>query len=195
MFPSIRDFLGTLSGYKQLYDTCEINSFLWEDTARECIDVDLVEAHDKIKRLELLVPHETPPKITYVTTRDSAWLQSRIDSMELGIIRLPLDGTYRLTNQSNFLNIVAWDWLDALPYISERFDCENFAIAFKSIVDLHFKLNQVGIVIDYQSGHAYNLVVYPDGNISVFEPQFDGLYLWSERITKFYSLSGAFVLL
>jgi hypothetical protein len=115
--------------------------------------------------------------------------------MNLGIQRLPLDVTYYLTNQRGFLNVVAWDWTDTLPYIRERFDCENFALLFKAHVDLHFHINQVAVIIDYQSGHAYNLVVYPDGNKQVLEPQSDALYVWTQRIEKFYSLKGAIALI
>ena len=150
---------------------------------------------ETIRQLELLVPRPTPPKIDYIVEKDTAWIQQVIDGLGLGIIRLPLDATYRLTDYGNFLNIVVWDWIDSIKYQSDIFDCENFAIAFKSHVDEIFLLNQVGIVIDYESGHGYNLVIFPNGKVMILEPQSDNLYIWTQRPEKFYSLHGAIVLI
>lgn len=194
MVDSIRDFLGTISGYKQLHETCIGD---WRDAQATVHDltIDLRKAQLKIKQLEDLVPHPAPPKITSVLEKDSIWVQQVIDELGAGIIRLPLDSKYRLTNEDNFLNIIAWDWVDVEKYQKEVFDCEQFAIAFKSHVDWYFGLNQVGIVIDYQSGHAYNLVIYPDGDVSVLEPQQDALYIWEKRPAPFYTMEGAIVLI
>ena len=159
------------------------------------LELELADAKETIRQLELLTPRPTPPVIEYVVKRDSAWIQEKIDSLGLGIVRLPLDATYRLTNKTNFREIIAWDWTDRIDYIKERYDCEQFAIQLKAIVDLYFHLNQVAIVIDYKSGHAYNLVIYDDGDIDVLEPQSDGLYFWEERLKDFYSLQGAIALI
>jgi hypothetical protein len=189
-----RDFLGDLSGYKQLYEAT-LNELL---IARERIDelqMLLTAAQDTIRQLELIAPRPAPPVLGNIITKDTAWVQAELDAMELGIQRLPLDVTYFLANQRSFLNVVAWDWTDTLPYIRERFDCENFALLFKAHVDLHFHLNQVAVIIDYQSGHGYNLVMYPDGNKQVLEPQSDALYVWTRRPEAFYSLKGAIALI
>jgi len=150
---------------------------------------------ERNRQLELLVPRPTPPEIDYVVEKDTVWVQSVLDGLRLGIIRVPLDSIYRMTNQKNFLNVVAWDWIDSIKYDKEFFDCENFAISFKAHVDMYFKLSQVGIVIDYKSKHGYNLVIYPDGNVHVLEPQSDALYVWPKRPEKFYSLKGAIVII
>ena len=189
-----RDFLGDLSGYKLKYERCSTN-FAECSVNLKDVGSRLIEAENTIRQLELLVPRPAPPMIDLIAQKDSTFIQQVLDSMKLGIIRLPLDGTYYMTNQSNFLNIIAWDWTDRIDYLKEKFDCENFAILFKAIVDLYFHLNQVGIVIDYKSGHGYNLVVYPDGNVMVLEPQSDGLYLWTKRVKDFYSLEGAVALI
>jgi hypothetical protein len=188
-----RDFLGEISGYKQLYEAASLELYEAKVTIAE-LSKELAEAKETIRQLELLVPRPSPPVLGYVIQKDTAWLQQELDAMKLGLIRLPLDAIYYLTNQSSFLNIVAWDWTDTLPYIRERFDCENFALLFKAHVDLHFHLNQVAVIIDYQSGHGYNLVIYPDGNKQVLEPQSDALYVWTKRPEKFYSLQGAIAL-
>jgi len=189
-----QDFLGNLSGYKQRYETML-------SSLEACVGdrLDCLKKKHKLEQeneqLKLLVPRPAPPEITYVVEKDSAWVQQCLDKMGLDIIRLPLDAKYKLTNRSNFLNVIAYDWIDSKKYVAEVFDCENFAIAFKSHCDEYFGLNQVGIVIDYESGHGYNLVVLSDGTVWVLEPQSDGLVVWNSRVTVFYALEGAYVLL
>jgi hypothetical protein len=137
--------------------------------------------------------HPSPPKISVVKEKDSPWIDSCLAPLK--VVRLPLDGQYRLTDQNNFLNIVSWDWIDSRQYVTDVFDCENYAIAFKSRIDEYFGLNQVGIVIDYKSMHGYNLVVFPDANVMLLEPQNDKLFIWTSRSLVFYALEGAFVLI
>jgi hypothetical protein len=191
---SIRDFLGDVSGYRPLY----LASLTELEDARETIErltLELAEAKEKIRQLELLVPRPAPPELTYIVERDSAWIQWAIDDMGLGIKRLQLDVKYRLTSQGNWLNILAWDFTDQIPTLKEIFDCENFAILLKAFSDLYFHVNQLGIVLDYKSAHSYNLAVWPDGNKGVVEPKSDGIYVWTKRIELFYPLEGAYVLL
>lgn len=151
----------------------------------------LNEARDTLMRTS---PHPPPPAINYVQESDTAWVQQCLHNLEPTIVRLPLDLKYYLTNQTNFLNIVAWDWVDSKKYQREIFDCENFAIAFKSHVDWQFGLNQVGIVIDYAAGHGYNLAIFPDGRVMLFEPQNDQLFVWANRAAQ-YVLKNSFVLI
>ena len=159
------------------------------------LELALQIANETIRQLKLLVPRPVPPKVTDVIKQGTVFIQSALDRMKLGIIRIPLDETYYMANQSDFLNVVAWDWVDTLDWTKDRWDCENFAFVFKSHVDLFFGLNQVGIVIDYVSRHSYNLVVYPDGKVQILEPQSDALYVWTQRPGAFYSLKGAIVLI
>lgn len=187
---SFCDLLGDLSGYRPKYlnaisllDACDDDK-IW-------LAQQLAQRDELIRQLKLLTPRPSPPEITYVVEKNTVWIQQQIDSMGLFMVRQPLDVTYRLTNQSNMLNIVAWDVTDQIRYIKERFDCENFAILFKAMVDLYFHLNQVAIIIDYKSRHGYNLILYPNGKHQVCEPQSDGLYLWTKRIEDFYSMKGA----
>jgi hypothetical protein len=138
-------------------------------------------------------PHPIPPELGTITQKDTTWVQTCLTKLEPSLDRLPLDSTYRMVSQSKFLNIVAWDWVDSKKYEAEIFDCENFAITFKTHIDWYFGLNQVGIVIDYKMGHGYNLVVFPDGKVMLFEPQTDGLFVWGTN--SIYVLKGAYVLL
>ncbi|MDQ2053222.1 hypothetical protein [Halobellus sp. H-GB7] len=60
-----------------------------------------------------------------------------------------------------------------LPYRPERFDCENFAGAFRALVAFGLGTNTVGVVIDWSGGHAYNVIVDADGGVTFYEPQDD----------------------
>ena len=191
---SWRDFLGEISGYKTKYERCSANFAQCHDVVLE-LGKKLDQAEETIRQLELLVPRPPPPEIDYVVERDSAWVQQQIDSMDLGIIRYPLNAVYPMTNQANTLNIIAWDWADKLPWIRTKFDCEEFALLFHINTALFLGLRHVGIVLDYSSGHAYNLILYPDGNKQILEPQSDGLYIWTQRPEQFYPLNGAVVLI
>lgn len=190
----IKEFFGDLSGYRTKYlDAIELLDACSEDKlwlARE-----LAKRDDLIRQLRLLTTMPEPPEITYKVTRDTIWIQQQIDSMGLAIVRVPLDMEYILTNHSNMLNVIAWDATDKIKYVREKFDCENFAILFKAMTDLVFHLNQVVIIMDYISKHSYNLILYPNEKHQVCEPQSDGLYLWTERLDKFYSMRGAIAII
>ena len=190
---NLRDILCQLLG-------CKADCTAQEQALRACLtqneqlDITIRDLKAENEQLKLLVPHPAPPKIDNIAQRDSAFIQSVLDGMKLNIQRLPLDQTYYLTNQSNFLNIVAWDWTDRTEYIREKYDCENFAFTFKAAIDFYFNINQVGMVIDYQAGHAYNIVIYPDGNAQIIEPQNDSLWFWRVR-PNVYDMRGAIVLI
>lgn len=188
------ELLGDLSGYRPKYleaidklDACAKDK-LW-------LVKELEKAQELVMQLKLLVPREPPPEITYIVERDTIWIQQQVDSMGLAMLRHPLDVTYRMTNHSNMLNVVAWDNTDAIQYIREQFDCENFALLFKARVDLFFHLGQVAVILDYISKHGYNLIFYPNENHMVCEPQSDGLYIWTKRVKDFYSMRGAICLI
>lgn len=143
-----------------------------------------------------------PPLIDFVVEKDASWVEKQLEP--LGVIWLQLDTHYFMTNQTNFLNLIAWDWTNTYPHIRNRLDCDKrssmftkriHSLAFRSNINERFMLNQVGEVIDYGSGHAYNLVIFPDGNIMLLEAISDNLFCWTKRIKMFYPLSGAYLLL
>ena len=84
-----------------------------------------------------------------------------------------LDGTYRTVSRGLFEQVVRWDWTERLPWVAELFDCDNFSRHFAERLGIMFGLNSVGIVVDYGGAHAYNLVVFSDGTVTLFEPQTD----------------------
>ena len=146
----------------------------------------------KLSQLKGLVPNK-PPLLSLVEIKSASWIDDCLK--DLNAVSFIVDGTYWMTDQNNFLNIVYWDWVDTREYIVDRWDCDNYALAFKSRIEQYFGLNQVGLVLDWESRHAYNLVIFPDGIVMLFEPQQDSLFFISERNRKFYSLNEAVVLL
>jgi hypothetical protein len=94
-----------------------------------------------------------------------------------------LDNKYVAVSQKEFQKIIDWDWTDNKKYIAEKYDCDNFAFSFKARVDRKFHVNTVGLVIDYEGGHAYNIVVFSDGTSKIFEPQSDS---WPKKGTGMY---------
>ena len=149
--------------------------------------------NEENEQLKLLVPHPAPPKITNIAQKDSFWVNQILSP--LGVERLPLDITYYLCPQSEFLNIVSWSWVDTYEYRAEKFDCENFAFLFKAYIDLYFNLNMVGLVLSYKAGHAFNLALFPDGKVMVIEPQNDAVYIYPQMPMPFYDLQDAIVLI
>jgi hypothetical protein len=148
--------------------------------------------------LKALKAREDKPTVTLVE-RDAIWMHSilRVKIPDFGseVIRYPLDGRYWLMNQKDMLDIISWDWTDEREYVLDRYDCDKFAIAFKAMMDWNFEANQVGIVLDYNAGHAYNIIVYPDGNLNLFEPQTDSLMFISDRNKDMYALEDAIILI
>ena len=84
-----------------------------------------------------------------------------------------LDNKYVAVSEKEFQKIIDWDWTDNKKYVAEKYDCDNFAFSFKAMVDRRFGVNNVGLVIDYSGGHAYNIIVFNDGSVRLFEPQTD----------------------
>jgi hypothetical protein len=149
------------------------------------------EYEERIRELEKLVPREPPPKLDYIVEKNDAWVTS-----QLNIVRLRLDNTFKITNKDEFIyKVVPYDLTDQLPYIKSIFDCEDYTFLFKVNMHLDFGINQMAAVLDYKSGHSYGLVLFDNSENMILEIQNDGLYLWTERQTDFYSLEGAVALI
>jgi hypothetical protein len=103
-----------------------------------------------------------------------------------------LDRTYYAVDLETFKKVVDWDWTDARKYVLDRFDCDKFALYFKSRVAIDFGINAIGVVLDYSAGHAYNLVITKDaaGKVEwrLFEPQTDKLFKFEERDKNLYRM-------
>jgi len=171
---------------------CQQYEQLYRDAAEDLIQCGKkrVAVEEKIRQLKLLVPRPTPPDVRYVE-RDTTWVQQRLQSYGLNIIRLPLDAIYRFpANRKEAMKILSWDWTDELQYVKDHFDCPDFAMHLMVMTNLFFRI-QFCWVIDYASAHSYNLILIPDSTDLVCEPQTDALHLWTKRPEQFYYLKGA----
>ena len=87
--------------------------------------------------------------------------------------RIVLDNKYWTCSKEAFQEIIDYNTLNEKQYVSEQYDCDNFAFTFNAQVGLNHNLNNVGLVIDNSGGHAYNVVIFDDGTAELFEPQND----------------------
>ena len=94
-----------------------------------------------------------------------------------------LDNKYVAVSEKEFQKIIDWDWTDNKKYVAEKYDCDNFAFSFKARVDRKFHINTVGLVIDYDGGHAYNIIIFSNCTSKIFEPQSDS---WPKKGSGMY---------
>jgi len=61
--------------------------------------------------------------------------------------------------------------IDLMLYRPERYDCDDFALMYKSAYALFHGVNAIGFVIDWDgSSHAYN-IVWTHNGVHIIEPQ------------------------
>jgi len=108
---------------------------------------------------------------------------------------LRLDGEYFSCSLSDFRRIVDWDWTDTKRYVRDTFDCDKFSMYFKSRLALDFGVNAVAVVLDYSSGHSYNVIFPVDDTPKIFEPQTDEVIEIKDRDRRLYSMANYTVLL
>ena len=120
----------------------------------------------------------TLPEVEADTT-DNIFIHSSINKWkatydkENKMAIMALDSKYFVCDEKSMKAIIDWDWTDNKKYVADKYDCDNFAFSFKAMVDKRFGLNNVGLVIDYSGGHAYNIIIFKDGSVKLFEPQTD----------------------
>ena len=136
-----------------------------------------------------------PPMMTTLEKHDTSWIYKQLTDVGFltsGMKRLHLDSKYWACSKKEFQDWITWDWTNKKKYISEQYDCDNFAFNFKARVARKFGVNSVGLVIDYSGGHAYNLIVFSDGTWKIFEPQNDR---WPTIRTGQYKFEDGFILI
>ena len=108
--------------------------------------------------------------------------------------RYRLDSTYWTCTKKEFLKIIDYSKINERKLLMrERFDSNNFALSFKNQVAIDFGLNNIGLVVDYSGGHTYNLGVFSNGDVELFEPQDDGFPM--KGSTSMYSFREGVILL
>jgi len=113
---------------------------------------------------------------------------------------LRLDGKYYATDMDTLKKIVEWDWTDTRKYLTDTFDCDKFAMYFKARQAIDFKLNAIGIILDYSAGHAYNIIIVKDpstGKVSwyLYEPQTDDIFTYDQRDKNMYTMQSYYLIL
>jgi hypothetical protein len=87
--------------------------------------------------------------------------------------RILLDGAYYVASKQDMRAVIESDQTDKRPYKKNTYDCENFALSFMAGVQKEYGLTNVGLVIDWSGGHSYNMIVYDNGEVDLYEPQSD----------------------
>jgi hypothetical protein len=111
---------------------------------------------------------------------------------------LRLDGNYYTVDEDTFKKIVEWDWTDTRKYITDTFDCDKFAMYFKARMAIDFGVNAVGVILDYSSGHAYNLVIFKNQQgveWYLYEPQNDNMFTYEQRDQSLYAMRQFYLIL
>lgn len=106
--------------------------------------------------------------------------------------RYVLDGRYWTVDKNTFEAMVKAGWVWHRRYLTDRYDCDDFAVGFKARMAEVFGVNAVGIVVDYGAKHAYNMVILSDGTIEGFEPQAG---LWCQLGSEYYPCREGVMLL
>jgi len=90
-----------------------------------------------------------------------------------------LDRQYAALPVETWEKILLWSRVDSPRYVSERRDCDDFAMALRGELPLKCQANGIGVVLDWSGGHAYNAILIrrDDDTIEVgaIEPQSDRL--------------------
>lgn len=109
-----------------------------------------------------------------------AWGRSRGRALDL----VPLDRAYFAVPWETWNLILAYTAVDAGEYQTDRYDCDDFAVALKAAVSRKLALNGVGLVIDWSGRHAYAALIVADSDGAVrivfAEPQTDRVVYRSE---------------
>ena len=106
------------------------------------------------------------------TKKNMKWAKKQIENKYPDANVAPLDRTGLFVSKEDAKKIVKEDLTDALEYQRSVWDCSNFAYNFADLVKLKYGVD-VGIVLDLDAHHAYNIWIYDSGEVELFEPQQD----------------------
>ena len=92
-----------------------------------------------------------------------------------------VDGKYYLENWEIWKQIIETDWTDQKKYLTDRYDCDNFAYSFAARMSEIYGLNAgiiQGWVYDKDtgkqiSGHFWNVILTKEGKLYFYEPMND----------------------
>ena len=103
-----------------------------------------------------------------------AWIRQNQD---FGIVSRQLDNKYVVLPSDLWDEVIKENTIDQDPYLTDIFECEDYAMGFKFQCARQYHCNGVGWVIDIGSRHAYCALLTRDGNRNLafkfLEPQDD----------------------
>jgi hypothetical protein len=155
---------------------------------------------DLVNTAEELYNYYVPPFTAVKTRLTEDELQSVIRDIQskggmAGWLRL--DGEYYTTDIDSLKRITEWDWTDTRKYITDTFDCDKFALYFKSRMAIDFGINAIGVILDYSATHAYNLLIVKDSSVKwyLYEPQNDNIFAYDNRDKNMYRMEHYFLVM
>jgi len=120
-----------------------------------------------------------------LVVKDASWVFLKL--RPLWPLQLELvDAKYQVPSLDYFLGAALADLIDQKPYVPEFMDCDDFALWFKAMCSIYYGITSIGLVRDYSIRHAYNAVVFQEGNIMLWEPQTDSLMFLTKQNKKLY---------
>ncbi len=114
-------------------------------------------------------------------SRDVRNFIRKLTGLSAAEIRLA-DKKYYTVDWQTWLAIIKWDWVNEKKWLSDKWDCDNFANYFSSRVAYLFHLNSCGSVsgnikdanTDEMIGpHRFNMIVTNDWELYLYEPMID----------------------
>lgn len=110
-------------------------------------------------------------------------LAKAIPAWGSGVTRRVMDGKYWLPSQRDAWRIIEWSQVNTIPWQREQYDCDDHAEALRH--DFRsFGVNSCGVVVDYSGGHAYDVLIFADGQYWFLEPQQDKIVAIGAGIYK-----------
>ena len=123
--------------------------------------------------------------MTDLVVKDAAWVFLKLRPLRPLQLEL-VDAKYQVPSLDYFLDAALADLIDQKPYVPEFMDCDDFALWFKAMCSIIYGITSIGLVRDYSIGHAYNAVVFQEGNAMLWEPQTDSLMFLTKQNKKLY---------
>jgi len=109
-----------------------------------------------------------------------------------------LDNKYKVPRLEYLKHALSKTAINRARYVSDYYDCDNFAFHLHSVLALEYHINSVGIVISGKSRHAFNLsIAHEGGNEKVYkiEPQADRVWRPEQPERDKFVASGELILI
>jgi len=138
----------------------------------------LADLSDKVLQLSKAIAEKANIPDVQAFEEDRDWLMQQINKLPPPQTVWILDNRYRTTTLDGFRTIAQWDATNLRQYITDYWDCDDYAWRFKSNTAAVFLINAVGFVIDVSDpkcAHSYNILFPQNGDPVVYEPQTDDI--------------------